>query len=109
MGDKDTFKERLESLEKDIEGISKITFATEDGKIQSEILNIEGKKGSLKIYLNITNEENKIGVEEARRGLEIFGEEFCNETEDNPESHPNIYYLQKVVKENLILNVKIYN
>tara|TARA_Y100000310_G_C20620286_1_gene782914 strand:+ start:775 stop:1098 length:324 start_codon:yes stop_codon:yes gene_type:complete len=89
-----TFKQNLEGLE-GIEGIKEITLFHKGQEI-ANILNKEGKRGSLQVYANILEFGNKpISKDMAKEGLNLFSE-YVFEAMGNPGKHPNIDLLLKI-------------
>ncbi len=92
------FKENLETL-KSAEDIEKITLYEDDLQI-GEIPNVEGKKGSLKVYANIFDFKNgEIGKNKIEQGLILFAE-HTKDAKDNPGKHPSIDILLNAEKNN---------
>ena len=73
---------------------------------QIQIENIPGKQASVKILYNISSENNRISTNEARLGLDLFGD-FTNEELDNPGSHPNIKLLIDTTANNYVWSVTV--
>lgn len=93
------FKENLETL-KSAEHIEKITLYDEDGQKIGEIPNVEGKKGSLKVYANLFDFKNgEIGKIKILHGLELFAE-HTKDAKEFPGKHPSIDILLNAEKNN---------
>ena len=64
----------------------------------SDIQNIDGKMGSLKVYANLLDfKDGQINRETAQRGLEIF-DEVVEKARKKPGEHPNIDILIEVAE-----------
>jgi len=96
MGDKSGFNQRLEGLRLNVNALKEVRVHVPTG--MAVIPNKEGKRGSLQVYASITTNDGYIGVEEARRGLELFGSELRQEAAANPGKHPNIDLLENIVQ-----------
>ena len=60
--------------------------------------NIPGKQASLKIYYAISRTpDNTITRQQARTGLELFGDYVADELE-HPDAHPNIRLLLNIIE-----------
>lgn len=104
MGDKGDFPQRLKALNLDVNALEEVRVhvpvldqGTVVGNKPHIIPNVEGKRGSLAVYAAITTNDGHIGVEQARRGLDIFGAELINDARANFGTHPNIDLLEAIV------------
>ncbi len=88
-----SLKLRVEELKVDTSNIKEIILEFEDEKII--IPNQPGKSLSLKIFVGINN-NGKIEKEEAKKALEIFGDELRKEAKKNPKTHPNIDRMEEI-------------
>ena len=71
-----------------------------------DILDAQGKLGSLKLYNALAQEfDNRLDSAAAERGLSLFAEHTAD-ARANPGKHPNIDLLFKVKTENLVLQLR---
>ncbi|OQY36707.1 MAG: hypothetical protein B6229_09525 [Spirochaetaceae bacterium 4572_7] len=100
------FNQRLESL-RPIENIEKIDII-DNGKVINVIENIDGKRGSLKVYANLIGFDNgNIDYSLAQKGLEMF-EEHTENAQKNPGTHPNVDILLSIKKNTWVKAVVHY-
>lgn len=104
MGDKQLFKDRLETLRLNVNAIKEVRIHLPTK--QETIPNQEGKQGSLQIYAEITTNDGYISPKEAKRGLEIFGEELREEARQGIK-HPNITILEDIVSSGSTIRVDV--
>jgi diaminopimelate decarboxylase len=93
MADIKALVERVNSLNLNIDSIEEIRIP---GYMPEVIPNADGKKLSLAIYAAITSNDGYIDVESARRGLDIFGDDFIAESRTGI-GHTNISRLEDIV------------
>ena len=104
MGNKEGFSNRLKDLRINVDALDKVVVPG----INVEIPNVQGKKGSLQIYVSITDPDGYLSVDEARRGLAVFGDEYQIEAREKPGSHPNISGLVRIVESGKKVRSDIY-
>ena len=106
MADAGTFARNLEGL-KPVDHIEKIVLY-HDGEGIDTIPNVEGKRGSLRVYANVLGFKDGIITDEmAVDALELFGE-YVDEARENPGEHPNIDRLIAIVDEGYELEATIH-
>lgn len=104
MGDLTTFDERVRSLRINSDAIQQIEFP---GECSDVIPNEPGKQKSLQIYAAIITNDGYIGVDEAKKGLAVFGEELRDAARKEPGKHPNIDRLEAIVANDQRIRVDI--
>ncbi len=91
-----SFKENLAKLQP-IDAVKKICIYNSMGEVVDYIKNIDGERGSLQVYANLSNfNGSKITQEMAKYGIELFGE-YTAEAKTNRSSHANIQRLFRVM------------
>lgn len=100
------FEELLDSL-KPIDRVEKIDIVA-DGKVLNTIHNMDGKRGSLKVYANLVDFDNgNIDYLLAQKGLENFCE-LVDDAKKKPGTHPNIDLLLNIKKDSYVKAVVHY-
>lgn len=90
-----------------IEHIEKIEVCDQQGTVLHLIPAVEGKLGSLKLYNALAAQfDGQLNVESATQGL-IWFAEHLDDAKQNPNKHPNIDLLLKVVEEKQHFYLKI--
>jgi len=105
MKDRNTFNDRVNALNLNVDALQEVRVHLPSGP--HIIPNQEGKKASLQIYSAITTNDGYISVNEAKKGLSIFGDELRNEARINPGKHPNIDILENIVSSDSKLRVDV--
>jgi diaminopimelate decarboxylase len=95
MGDKETLGERVAALRLNPDAIERIEFPHSKEAAESS----PSTKKSFQIYAHITTNDGYIGPNEAKIGLELYGHELRAETKENPDRHPGIARLERIVQE----------
>ena len=96
---KEQFIERVAALRVNVDAIKSVTVTGPD--IMIDIPHSPGKLNSLQIFAAITTNNSFIGPDEAKRGLEIFGEDLCLEAKKHPGMHPSIDVLENILQKGL--------
>lgn len=95
MGDREGFRQRVEELGINPDALEEVRLK---GDMPGIIPNKDGKINSLQIYAAITTNDSRIGPEEAKAGLDVFGKDLRNEARENPGKHPSIDRLERIVE-----------
>ncbi len=97
--EREAFLKRVDTLRIDPDQLEQVSvqvpgiqgFAPEGALV---IPNVDKKRNSLQIYADITTNDGYIGVDQARRGLEVYGEALRTEARKNSGAHPAIDCLE---------------
>lgn len=94
---------------KQLPGISHLAelqlLDAEDGSLVATIANQPGQTGSLAIYNHLAQHFGVIGMDAAKKGLELYAE-YVAEARAHPDKHPHIDRLIKLLEEPCKLRVK---
>ncbi len=99
-----TFNEILETLPT-IEHLNGINIK-DNQTIIHHIPAQAGKFGSLRVYHALASEFSKLNKQSAEKGLMLFAE-HTKDAQENPNKHPNIDLLFKVITEGLDYQIEI--
>ncbi|CAI06895.1 conserved hypothetical protein [Aromatoleum aromaticum EbN1] len=98
------FADNLKQLPK-ISHLAALNLIDVDDSIVATIENKAGQAGSLAVYNHLAQLYGAIGVEAARKGLELYAE-HSEDARANPGKHPNIDRLIGLIERGETLRVK---
>lgn len=98
------FADNLKQLPK-ISHLAALELFDKDGAVVATIENKPGQAGSLAVYNHLAQLYGSIGVEAAKKGLELYAEHAVD-AQAHPGKHPNIDRLVTLVTEGGQLRVK---
>ena len=109
-GSKAEFGLRIAALNLNVDALNMVELFTEPitGEKEPHVIpNAPKKQGSLQVYAAITTNDGYIKPEQAKRGLDIFGEEYRKESKQNHGLHPNIEFLEQIVEKDITLRADV--
>ena len=99
------FKEILKTLD-DISHLKGFNLFDESNNPIGSVLNKSGTQGSLRVYNFLWVNFNKINIEAAKKGIELFAEHAID-AKNNPGKHPNIDRLFQIIEYESVIQMKV--